>query len=130
MRQIAEAVGTEARGDWSSARLVTAMTAGVIGATNFVTVDGQETETFPSTTAVENAAKLRDLMYEPGKGTWYTMTMVVTREGTADTDFDYDSEPTFVSIPVGDQAFVDDARIFPRDDDHTPDWLRGKLQGR
>jgi Tuberculosis necrotizing toxin/Protein of unknown function, DUF600 len=36
---------------------------------------------------------LREAMYQPGKGTWFTAELTLTREGRFSVDFDYDLEP-------------------------------------
>jgi hypothetical protein len=67
--------------------------------------------------------ELRREMYQPGKGTWLTAKVTVTSTGHFATDFDYDHEPAW-SIPVDRAIYPADLAAFPRDPEHTPDWLK------
>ncbi|MFF0342679.1 hypothetical protein [Kribbella sp. NPDC004875] len=67
--------------------------------------------------------ELRRTMYQPGKGTWFTARLTVTSTGHFATDFDYDHEPAW-SMDVDPQIYRADLAEFPRDAEHTPDWLR------
>lgn len=67
---------------------------------------------------------LRDRMYRPGHGTWYTATVTVSAAGGLRADFDYDNEPAF---DFGFSAWAADAEQFPREPDATPSWLAAKL---
>ncbi|WP_146795215.1 hypothetical protein [Agrococcus baldri] len=127
MAAIGEAVGSSLPAGWTGARFVATMTAGVSDFAVWVTRDGAETKALAPRPASKAAKQLRELMYEPGKGTWYTMSMTLQPQGSADTAFDYDSEPDFSPAPIDDAAFASDLQRFPRDADHTPDWLRAKL---
>lgn len=126
IREIAQSVGSNATGDWRTARFVAHMTAAVSSCAVFISDGGDERRTLAARDAKLAAERLRTLMYKPGAGTWFTMEVLVRRERTADARFDYDSEPAF-HVPPSDLAYVEDARVFPRDAAHTPDWLAAKL---
>jgi hypothetical protein len=66
--------------------------------------------------------ELRRQMYQPGKGAWLTARVTVTAAGHFATDFDYDHEPAW-SIPVDTAIYAADLAEFPRDAEHTPEWL-------
>ncbi len=70
---------------------------------------------------------LRELLYQPDKGTWYTATCTVTAQGRLSFDFDYDGEPEW-SVPVVAGTYVEDLEMFPRAEDVRPEWLRRRLQ--
>ncbi|MET9492380.1 hypothetical protein [Nocardia sp. NPDC006630] len=70
--------------------------------------------------------QLRSAMYQPEVGTWYTARYVIDRSGEFTIEFDYEHEPDFVP-PLTAGAYALDFEHFPRDDAHTPDWLRDKL---
>lgn len=124
---IAETVGGALPAGWSRARLVATMTASVSDFGVWVTREGAESKALAPRPATKAAKLLRELMYEPGKGTWFTMTMTLHPQGSADTAFDYNSEPDFAPVPISDSAFVSDLKRFPRDAEHTPNWLRNML---
>lgn len=124
---IAEAVGGSLPAGWTQARFVATMTAGVSDFAVWVSTDGAEAKALAPRPASKGAKQLRELMYEPEKGTWFTMTMTLHPHGSADTAFDYEGEPDFGAAPVDDVAFVTDFQRFPRKPEHTPDWLQQKL---
>ncbi|MFD4457437.1 hypothetical protein [Nocardia sp. NPDC058480] len=66
--------------------------------------------------------KLRTGMYEPDKGTWYTMVLVVENSGEYHARYEYNDEPEF-RFPTSPHAFAADLEYFPRDTAHTPGWL-------
>lgn len=70
--------------------------------------------------------KLRDEMYQPGKGAWLTATITIAASGRFSTDFDYDTEPAW-SIPVTPDTYAADLAQYPRDDQHIPPWMRPYL---
>lgn len=72
--------------------------------------------------------ELRRVMYRDGAGTWFSMKMSVTADGAMDADFNYDDEPDFGMSGVDPVAYVNDAKEFPRDLEHQPDWLKKRLE--
>jgi hypothetical protein len=85
--------------------------------------DGAE-KSFPVPDSIDSAAvRLREAMFTPGAGTWFSMTMTVTADQQMDATYNYDE------LPVGDfefapEEFVRDLEDFPRDDENIPEWLR------
>ncbi|MFE4455827.1 hypothetical protein ACFROC_00585 [Nocardia tengchongensis] len=77
--------------------------------------------------AMREFDRLREAMYEPGRGTWFTARLAIDQSRGPEVDFDYDSEPDFnPQLTAG--AYALDLRYFPRDDAHTPIWLQDKLR--
>ncbi|MFI1459250.1 immunity protein YezG family protein [Nocardia carnea] len=72
--------------------------------------------------------ELRDGMRQKGQGTWFTAVLMIDRSGKYSIEYDYDNEPAFVP-QLTDGAYALDYDYFRRDDEHTPDWLRRKLEG-
>jgi len=85
-------------------------------------VDGAQLDPLPDGLE-DHFEELRREMYQPGKGTWLTAKVTVTAAGHFATDFDYDSKPEW-SIPVDATIYAADLAAFPRDAEHTPDWLK------
>lgn len=73
--------------------------------------------------------RLRQLMYNeaPFRGAWYTAVMTITKEGTFNTEFDYDQKADFDYMPV-EEAFAQDFEHFPRNEESTPEWLKEIVQ--
>ncbi|MDT0326816.1 immunity protein YezG family protein [Nocardiopsis lambiniae] len=70
--------------------------------------------------------ELRAGMYIEGKGTWFSLEYVITRPGKFKVHYNYDDDP---GITFGTaKGFTNDLKYFPRDPEHTPDWLNEKLQ--
>ncbi|MCG3750770.1 hypothetical protein [Amycolatopsis sp. Poz14] len=66
---------------------------------------------------------LRTGMYQPGRGTWLTATLVFSPQQPPFTDYQPDVEPRWRQLPppIG---FQDELRFFPREDRFVPPWLR------
>jgi hypothetical protein len=90
-----------------------------------VTPSGTEQPRVPRDVA-KLAAQLRDVMYRPGRGTWYSFTLDIQPPGSAASRFTYDDEPAW-DVPADPVAYVTDQHTHPRDAAHQPAWLRGKL---
>ncbi|ROS49597.1 hypothetical protein [Frigoribacterium sp. PhB24] len=73
------------------------------------------------------ARELREAMYRPGAGTWFTAWFAVTAEGNLRTRFDHDAEPELGQF--GAEAYRADFDEFPRTPENTPDWLAAVLAG-
>ncbi len=71
--------------------------------------------------------RMREAMYRPGSGTWFSVEMTVTAEGDMSAKFDYDNEPDFGLGGVDPVAYVNDAKKFPRDEAHQPAWLKQRM---
>ncbi len=69
------------------------------------------------------------MLYQPGKGTWFTARCTITADGRMSFDFDYDNEPEW-DIDVYPDAYAEDQEKYPRDEEHQPDWLKHKLSGK
>ncbi|MGW0178115.1 DUF6881 domain-containing protein [Nocardia sp. NPDC003345] len=72
----------------------------------------------PGTIDPEPIRKLREVMYTPGSGTWFTMYLTIESDGAVSTNFDYDSRPP-VPARLG-PVLVDDLRRYPRS--VIPEW--------
>ena len=70
--------------------------------------------------------RLREAMYQPGLGTWFSAVLRVDRSGAVDGRFDYESEPEW-DAPVDSIAYVTDFEKYPRDIENQPEWLQAKL---
>lgn len=77
----------------------------------------------PLVRAMEN---LRQVMYKPGKGTWYKAVFNIARPGQVTTNYDYNTEPDWTVRP-GDATYRADLEKFPREPELVPDWMRSKL---
>ncbi|MET9261605.1 hypothetical protein ABZX37_16440, partial [Amycolatopsis sp. NPDC004079] len=66
---------------------------------------------------------LRTGMYQPGRGTWLSATLVFSPQRPPFADYQPDVEPRWRQVPppIG---FQDELRFFPREDRFVPPWLR------
>ncbi|WP_020664899.1 hypothetical protein [Amycolatopsis benzoatilytica] len=66
---------------------------------------------------------LRTGMYQPGRGTWLSATLVFSPQQPPYADYQPDVEPHWRQVPppIG---FQDELRFFPREDRFVPPWLR------
>lgn len=88
--------------------------------------DGEIHRSLPPDEISELVSELRELMYRPNSGTWFTFSLTIRRAGGVDAAFDYDSKPEW-SHPAEAVFYVQDLERFPRDDDHIPQWLVDEL---
>jgi len=92
----------------------------------FLVTGDQELKDFPPDDTIDLLFALRRVMYVPGAGTWFSMELEITADGRTATRFNYDTEPTWALAP-DDARYVEDLKMFPRDLEHQPEWLREKL---
>lgn len=67
--------------------------------------------------------QLRAGMYQQGVGTWFTATVKLTRPNRYEVQFDNEGELAWGQRPPV-AALDEERRMFPRDPQHTPGWLR------
>ncbi|MFI5623941.1 agglutinin cell wall attachment protein [Nocardioides sp. NPDC051685] len=76
--------------------------------------------------------ELRRVMYEPGKGAWFSARWTIACEGgetpTTNVAFNYDDEPVW-RWPAHPGLYAIDLETFPRDEERVPAWLREKVKG-
>ncbi|GAB3953199.1 hypothetical protein GCM10029976_092920 [Kribbella albertanoniae] len=74
----------------------------------------------------EAVEELREIMYQPGKGTWYGARFTVDSAGNFEADFDYDNPPLDGDATA--EMLADDQERFPRSPDRLPDWHPAKAK--
>ncbi|QPL05342.1 MULTISPECIES: hypothetical protein [Actinomyces] len=73
---------------------------------------------------VREAIDLRAAMATPQGGTWTRAVVSMSApEYRLITDVDYDAKPV-LDPPVNAEDCAEELRLFPRDPDATPDWMR------
>ncbi len=70
--------------------------------------------------------RMRKVMYRAGSGTWFSVEMTVTAEGSMSAKFNYDDEPD-LGTTLDPVSYVYDAKAFPRYEEHQPEWLKQRL---
>ncbi|SMC83426.1 hypothetical protein [Janibacter indicus] len=68
------------------------------------------------------SADLPKAMYQPGKGTWFSMECTVEPSGEYHFTFNYDQPVVFDDREPTDDTWMNDLRRYPRDWDNIPDW--------
>lgn len=123
------AVAASEAGDWMSCTLSVRRLVPYEEARLEVTPrSGDPTTVFPPDSTVGQIKELRDVMYRPGAGTWFSIKLNVANEGAetaVDVSFDYDDMPAWEGEPAS-ALYVRDLRKYPREE-HTPGWLREKI---
>jgi hypothetical protein len=69
---------------------------------------------------------LRELMYDPERGTWFSARLTLRAGAAPEYSFNYDDDPKWWP-PLAPTAFCRDLAAFPRADEHIPAWLREVL---
>ncbi|HZB32868.1 MAG TPA: glycohydrolase toxin TNT-related protein [Streptosporangiaceae bacterium] len=75
----------------------------------------------------ELLARLRTGMYRPGVGTWFSARFRLTHPVDYRIEYDNTGRPDW-SAPPPDEAYADEARMFPRAPEHVPGWLRDRAR--
>lgn len=128
LQHIGRHILSETEDPWS--RIVLDHNALVSMTTSSITLeqeDGRAVETDASTKVDLLLHRLRDGMYQPGKGTWFSMRYEINPPGSFSVEFDYDNPPKF-AFKVDPRSFYQDMRNFPRHAENTPDWLKDEIR--
>lgn len=88
--------------------------------------DGSTPEVLPPVGLDAAFAELRQLLYRPDRGTWFSARCVVNAPSRIDINYNLDHDPLFMP-PVPASGFARDLRAFPREDEFVPDWLFERL---
>ncbi|MDX3190907.1 hypothetical protein PV458_21060 [Streptomyces sp. MN03-5084-2B] len=112
---------------WRRIDLVSAMTVPVqdLGLT-VIMADGSRPEIQPPNELNVVLAKLRMLTYQPGRGAWFSARVSMNPPGSIFYNYNYDYEPR-LTPPMKPEDYAEDLKMFPREPEHIPDWLREKL---
>ncbi|MFC5336903.1 agglutinin cell wall attachment protein [Leucobacter denitrificans] len=131
IEQITALVPQEVKGDWS--RLDSAHRLLSMYGQSRIDVafsDGTSGYALEPREASKLVRELREVMYRPGTGTWFSALWTLTKDASgvvsADVSFNYDEEPDW-SRPIDPGLYGIDLEDFPRDEDHIPVWLREML---
>ncbi|GAA1576063.1 hypothetical protein GCM10009804_36000 [Kribbella hippodromi] len=121
---IARALVADLPGGWREVTAVYRATTSYAELDAEVTGPAGQTQLDPLPEGLEDHfEELRRQMYQPGKGAWLTARVTVSATGHFATDFDYDRPPAW-SLPVDPAIYQADLAEFPRDPEHTPEWLK------
>jgi hypothetical protein len=91
---------------------------------------GQDVKRAGTSPAVSYAADdLREVMYQPDKGAWLSMTLTITPAGDGwGSTYNYTEKPVWeLGEPSGDD-YAQELYVYPRDEEHIPDWFRDELK--
>ena len=96
-----------------------------------VYVDGKEIDRKGTTPAVIFAVKrLRELMYLPGKGTWFSMRLRVEPTGDGwEASYNYNDRPHWELGEPSADSYAQELYLYPRDEEHIPDWFKEEMRG-
>ncbi|MGX7827519.1 glycohydrolase toxin TNT-related protein [Actinokineospora sp. 24-640] len=126
VKQIGLALLRAAPADWASVEVAFR----AIG--RYTEVRGQVSFTDERTAEVPIApevvglfVRLRAGMYREGRGTWFNARYQLDRPAAYNLEYDRD-EPRWQNPPPP-PAFVDELRMFPREDENVPEWLTRRL---
>lgn len=113
--------------DFRRIDLLVRMTVAVQDATLKVYMPDRGTpEAMPPEGLIAAFQELRQVLYQPGRGTWFSARCVVNAPARIDITYNFDHDPRF-DPPVPAADFARDLEAFPRDEAFVPDWLRAKL---
>jgi hypothetical protein len=71
-------------------------------------------------------ADVRELLYEPGLGTWFSIRLVLDPPDFYRVNVNYDVDPVW-DPPVDVRVLEEDLKAYPRSEENIPPWLRKAL---
>lgn len=74
----------------------------------------------------DDVSALRGVMYEQGRGTWFSARISLCRGENPVASFNFDADPAWWPH-VPPTVFSRDLEVFPRSPEHVPSWLREVL---
>lgn len=99
--------------------------------------DGGKVGSLPKVGGVsDNVDRLREAMYTPEGGTWFSAEFRVFRDGRMKASYNYDDEPVITDVrgqprEIMPALYAKDLEVFPRSERATPAWLAAKVaEGR
>ncbi|MEU0313056.1 agglutinin cell wall attachment protein [Nocardioides sp. NPDC006273] len=133
--EIALRLADEVEGDWSTLvfnhRNLSMFFTGRIDVHR---PDGSFAHARPPDSVLSLTDELRRVMYEPGKGAWFSARWTIAsnevdgEKNLPQVVFNYEDEPVW-RWPAHPGLYALDLERFPRDDDRVPGWLRQKVNG-
>jgi len=127
IEDIAYAVADSAHEGWNTVRFVDDVLHGESAPSTYALTQDGEIKISSSPHADSLAWQLREVMYEEGRGTWYTIEMEISSDGEVTTRFNYEDRPKFQPVPPSALSFIEDHNRFPRDPEYRPAWLQELL---
>ncbi len=101
------------------------------GRIEFLRPDGTNGYSLPPRPVLPLLDELREVMYRPGSGTWFSAAWTLTKDDagqvSVDVSFNFDEEPDW-DPPIRAFNYAVDQEDFPRDEEHMPDWLRERIE--
>ncbi|MFC4003898.1 hypothetical protein ACFS2C_14450 [Prauserella oleivorans] len=88
--------------------------------------DGSTRRVSPPKETARLFSRLRQGMYVEGRGSWYSLELIVDPPARFSVRYNWDEEPRFRSEPAPEQFAVDQER-YPRADENMPEWFRRRL---
>jgi len=128
MQQIGEALLDAAPDGWRRIDLVVKMNVAVQDlALTVYLADGSTPEVVPAGDLTRAFAELRQLLHQPGRGTWFSARLSMNPPGSLNVSYNLDHDPKWFP-PIPASYWVRDLEVFPRDEGFIPDWLREKIE--
>ncbi|MFE4194847.1 hypothetical protein ACFRJ9_03195 [Paenarthrobacter sp. NPDC056912] len=117
--------------EWDVLEYVRSQTGGRGRSVAKVYLNGEEVDRKGTSSAVIIAVKmLRNLMYAPGKGAWFSMSLRVTPEGDGwEADYNYTDKPIWELGEPSADSYAQELYLYPRDEEHIPDWFKEEMKG-
>lgn len=126
VQQIGGAVLRDAPGGWRRIDVKATLTTMVEEvAITVIMADGSSAKPQPPDFG-DALRELRQALYEPGKGTWLSMRLILDPPGSFVVHYNFDFDPLW-DPPVPPVVYQRDLEAFPRDEERIPAWYRKRL---
>ncbi|MEV7550124.1 hypothetical protein AB0N89_10910 [Amycolatopsis sp. NPDC089917] len=127
VQQIGGAVLREAPEGWRRIDVKATMATMVEDlAITVIMADGSSAQVQPPDVAAA-LRESRQALYEPGKGTWLAMRLILDPPGSFVVHYNFDFDPLW-DPPVPAVVYQRDLEAFPRDEEKIPAWYRARME--
>lgn len=108
---------------WDRIEIWNAEAAGFGSASVDVVAGGETTWPDPPEEVIDLFEELKEAMYRPDTGTWLSVRISISADGSADVDYNYDEPPAW-GMEVEPGLYGEELERFPRSPENIPDWMK------
>jgi hypothetical protein len=123
---LARTVDSDIPSGWDEVRFEATLLGNVTSCLSYVSRSGNEQRASPPFEVADTLDELKDALVRPARGTWISLTLVLSPGGGLTIHYNYDQEVNF-GLGVTTNDFVLELKLFPRDDASIPSWWRERI---
>lgn len=111
---------------WDEVRFEATLMGNVTTCLTYVMRAAQEERLYPPDSVEGLLSDLKKAVARPGQGTWISLTLVLSPEGSLTLDYNYDQNTNFgLGATVHD--YIYELELFPREEGSVPAWWTERI---